>query len=852
MRKALVLATFLGLLCGTPDTAAGGGSYAGRSLAEVLVELQELGLKVVFSSAVVTADMVVEAEPQPGDLRAVLDQVLEPHGLRAEDGPGGTVRVVVAPSVAELPRGGELRGTVTVAGGPPPGRRAEVAVDGTSLHVATAADGSFLLRDVPPGTYTVTAGAPGCVSRSITAVEVRLGGQQTLSFELLPRSVFLSEVVVTPSHFRLLDERPEARQFLDRDEVRRMPHAADDLYRAVKRLPGAAGGDFTAKINVRGGEQDELLVILDGLELYEPFHLKDFQSVFSIIDSEAVGGVDFLTGGFPVEYGDRMSGVMDIAVATPTGPATTAVEVGTINARFLTQGSFHGGRGRYLVSGRAWYPDSVLRAVSDTSADVVTDYYDVLTRVEHPIGTRSQLAANLLVAYDDLGYRQTDPTEVEDVNAEYGSYDAWLNLRTQWSESVFSQTVLSVGSLTRERDGLVEDVEDGRLEVDDERSFRHLGLGQDWSLEIGPRNLLKLGFDVVRQEAVYDYLSTSTLQDPDSPTDPLPPATEIDTHLEPSGTSYSLYAADRLQLGEPLIVELGLRWDRQTWIGDHQLSPRVNLRYALGDATALRAAWGRFHQSQRLNELQVEDGVEEFYPAQLARHWLLSVEHVLAPGIAARLELFRKDLDDLRPRYENLFSPLHLFPEAEADRIQVAPERGLVRGLEIVVKGSSGRALSWWASYVLSRAEDRIDGTWQPRSWDQTHAATFGLNLTLPRAWTIGATGLAHTGWPTTPVSGEVVVDEEGESDVEPTVGTRNSDRYPSYFRLDLRVSKLFRTTHGELTVYVEVLNATNRDNVCCTEDFAFAVGPDGAVTTVPELRSWAPLIPSIGIGWRF
>jgi hypothetical protein len=112
--------------------------------------------------------------------------------------------------------------------------------------------------------------------------------------------------------------------------------------------------------------------------------------------------------------------------------------------------------------------------------------------------------------------------------------------------------------------------------------------------------------------------------------------------------------------------------------------------------------------------------------------------------------------------------------------------------------------------------------------------------------------GLAHTGWPTTPVSGEIVPGDGGELRVEPVVGERNSDRYPSFFRLDLRISKTFRTAHGELELFAEVLNATDRDNVCCTEDFELEIGPGGTVLTRPELRYWAPIVPTLGVGWRF
>ena len=851
-RPTLAIVLVLALAPQAAD-AQDSGRFAGRPLAEVLTDLQAEGLQIVFSTAVVQPSMVVQSEPQGDDPRNILDQVLRPHGLRAEDAPSGKILILAAARVdSATPATGSIQGIVTVGGNRVGITDLVIAVDGTGLQATTLDDGRFVIDDIPAGRYTVTATSSAFTTQSIDDVGVMPGQVSRLRFDLLPVSVFLNEVIVTPSHFRLLEEQPESRQFLSREEVRQMPHAADDLYRAVKRLPGAAGGDFTAKINVRGGEQDELLVILDGLELYEPFHLKDFQSVFSIIDSEAVGGVDFLTGGFPVEYGDRMSGVMDISVATSTGPATTAIEVSTINARLLTQGSFNRSRGQYFVSARAWYPDALIGAARDTATEVFTDYYDVLAKIEHEVGRRSRLSVNLLAAFDDLGYAISTEDAVEDVRAEYGSYSTWLNLRTEWSGDLYSRTVLSAGRLRRQRVGLVDDVEDGRLDVDDRRSFDFVGLGQDWTIELSGSNILKAGFDVVRQEALYDYVSTSTFRDPDSPTEPLPPITVVDIHLEPEGTAYSLYLADRIRITDPLVVEFGLRWDRQTWIGDHQLSPRVNLMYTLGDRTTLRAAWGRFYQSQRLNELQVEDGVDQFFPAQQANHWLLSVEHSFSPGLTSRLEIFRKDLSNLRPRYENLFSPIELFPESESDRIRVAPERGLVRGLEIVFKGSTGSSHSWWDSYVLARAEDRIDGVWEPRSWDQKHALTAGLNLSLPHEWTFSIAGVYHSGWPTTPVSGEVGIDENGEPDIEPILGPRNSARYAPYARIDLRVGKLFPTTRGGLTLYLEVINLTNRENVCCTEGFDFEIENDLSVTVIPETRNWVPIIPTLGIGWRF
>jgi len=463
--------------------------------------------------------------------------------------------------------------------------------------------------------------------------------------------VFLEEIVVTPSHTRIVAEQPEPRQSLGREEIRQIPHLADDLYRAVKQLPGAAGSDVSATLNIRGGNADEVLVVLDGLELYEPFHLKGFLNVFSTIDSGAVGGVDLMTGGFPAEYGDRMSGVMDITTRAPAKPSATSVALGTLNGRVLTSGISPDDRTDWLVSARGWYPDLLLDQIN-------TDYYDLLAKVQHRIGSRTTVSLNLLAAYDDLGYRD----EPEHLRAEETSEHLWLTSRTDWSQALSSRTVLASGDIDRERIGGNVDVEDGALEVADIRGFNFIQLKQDWAFDIRDRQLFKWGIDVKRLSARYDY---SRRTDRDS----------IGIQLRPRGHSYGAYIAERFRVGDSLIAELGLRWDHQFWIEDeNQVSPRVNVMYTLGSHSVFRAAWGRYFQSQRLNELQVGDGVTAFSRPEVAEHWLTSFERQFARGFGLRVEVYNKELSQLRPRYENLFSPIDIFPEAEDDRVRVAPK----------------------------------------------------------------------------------------------------------------------------------------------------------------------------------
>src|SRR5205085_8278547 len=129
---------------------------------------------------------------------------------------------------------------------------------------------------------------------------------------------------------------PGRGETLSGEELNRIPNPSDDAVRAVQHLPGVTGAEASAEVNIRGGRPDETVIAIDGLELNEPFHLKDFFNVFSTLDSTAVGRVDLMTGAFPAEWGDRMGGVIDMSLLSPSAPESSSLSIGSLNGRFTS------------------------------------------------------------------------------------------------------------------------------------------------------------------------------------------------------------------------------------------------------------------------------------------------------------------------------------------------------------------------------------------------------------------------------------------------------------------------------------------------------------------------------------
>jgi outer membrane receptor protein involved in Fe transport len=258
----------------------------------------------------------------------------------------------------------------------------------------------------------------------------------------------------------------------------------------------------------------------------------------------------------------------------------------------------------------------------------------------------------------------------------------------------------------------------------------------------------------------------------------------------------------------------------------------------------VRLALGRFAQSLRIHELRLPDGLTSYEPAEVSKQLDLSYHHRFASGWSVRFDGYLHELSQVHPHYENLFQPVELFPEVEADRVLVAPQAARLTGIELSFTAQPGGALQWWASYTWSSAADLIDGVSVPRSWDQTHALTALVGRRWPRGWSLAVVGSAHTGWPTTPVSGRPIENPDGATSIEPVLGPRNSGRLPTYARLDVKAGRTITTAKGSISIELSVTNLTDRDNACCVDEIGLG--------TDHELGYWPGITPSLQLLFSF
>lgn len=738
---------------------------------------------------------------------------------------------------------------------------AEVGLDPPVIKTVSAdSEGYFTLRAVPEGSYRVIAVAPGFAPGEVSIELSRESPPPELLIRLRAAEVTLDSIDVVGS-YSIGRDAPARSSALTAEELRELPHFGDDIVRAVTVLPGVTSNDASAEFNVRGSLMREVRYEIDGLEIFEPYHLKDYQGIFSIIDPEMLGGVDLFTGGFPVEYGDRSAGVLDLETFSPDGRAHE-VGVSLLNAWGSTSDRWEGGS--YFASARRGWLDIVLDIVGDEEEEDEVrrgsgpTYWDVLSKVSFDLGPKQDLTVQALLSSDSNDEfereREDGGFEEESTDSSYGNYYLWARHIASLGQTGLVESMLSIGQVDRDR-RTTEDSPTRNFEIRDVRTLDVLQGRQDLSWQFGDEHLVKAGWEARRYEAEYDYFNQLALIDVVASAFGVQPITRFTGTFE--SEHLGLYLADRWEITPRFVIEAGARWDRHSLTDEDHISPRINGVLDFGSGWRGRFAWGHFHQSQRPNELQVEDGETTFLGAERAEHRILGLERTFRARAASwevRLEAYQRLIEDVRPRYENVFQTFVLNPETANDRILIAPDAAEARGAELFLTRRGGGTFDWWINYAWSEAKDSLDDREVLRATDQTHAMNLSVSWRPSPRWSFNGVWIYHTGWPTTPVSATLASGMDGEPIAVPVISELRSDRLDDYHRLDVRASRRFALRRGVLELFIDVQNLYNRRNDAGFEVDGgnFLVDDQGNAVYQPTPEEWLGLLPSFGISWTF
>jgi outer membrane receptor protein involved in Fe transport len=640
----------------------------------------------------------------------------------------------------------------------------------------------------------------------------------------------LDEVSVYASRYAIDGGLAEPRE-LSPTDIERVPGSHDDALRALHSLPGLAS-NASGRPYIRGSLSEDVLVRYDGIPLLDPFHLKNFHSLISAIDPAGIERIEVFSGGFPVRYGTRSGGVIDI-----TAPSYAAGHEYRASASLISAGVSSIGK-----SDR--WPLEWLGAIRHSTLDLLDpvvdgfgkpEFSDTLGRVRW-VTENGAWTAGWLLLDDRLELGSAGDEEI--ALARYRDEYVWLARDHRFGDSLRTRGSLVITSAERGRVGTLmrPGVANGTL--DEVRNFDGLDFANDWTYERGESSTYTFGAGLAATRAAYRYSRHSEFAPQIAATFGRPLAEDLQLAVSPEVVTYSVYAANRHKWAR-FEAELGLRLDGQHYEGEGegnhtQISPRLNLRYDFARQWRLYGSIGRFSQAQHVEEWRVEEAQQTPDAAQVSIHSVLGLEYDTASGARLGLEGYTKRWTTVSAYFDNQLHPLALLPDLAPDRVRVKPHRSESSGLEFSVRKPISGSLTGWGTLAWSRVADefRVDAD-VLRSWDQPLAVNAGLAWKGARA-SISALAGWHRGWPTTRL------------ELTPQLlGPRNKERWGDYYSLDLRGSWTWKFASGDLSLVLDVTNATHRHNECC-----LVLEQEGSAIEA-DVEHWLPAIFNLGITYR-
>jgi hypothetical protein len=655
--------------------------------------------------------------------------------------------------------------------------------------------------------------------------------------------------------------------------IRRIPAFLGevDIIKAMQLLPGVTStSEGSSGFSVRGGAPDQNLVMLEHAPIFSTSHAMGF---FPLFNNDAIEKVTIYKGDIPVEYGSRLSSILDIELKDGSmTDYSIKGGIGMLSTRISVDGPIIKDKLSFLVSGRRSYFDLFLPLASEPELKSTRMYFwDLSGKLTYKMNNNNRLT------FSSYGSNDVMDMGTMGMRASYGNRLTSLEWEHDFNDKLHAKLSLNYIKYICNMD-----IKSGELGISSAIGMENAGIKYDFDYKTNENHNLSFG-----------YQGTLHMFEPGDFTQSVGGGLITDANGNPLDVSYSeflprmygienaLYIGNRQKLTPRLSLQYGLRTSSFSNIGDDNVfyydkdyavadsiqygkgeiyhtdwsfEPRIGVDFSINDNNSIK-----FNYSRTTQYVQLAQNSAAGLPQD---RWFSSNPNI-KPQMANMFTLsyFRDLFDDswefsTELYYKDLHNVIDFKDHAslmvnEKMYGELRTGTGKAYGAEFLIKRTKG-ALNGWISYTLSRATRKIntinDGRSYLAPYDRPHNLSVVLNYEINDRLDLAATWVYYTGTPYTVPVGKAEV----EGLIIPIYSDRNAFRLPDYHRMDLSLNirpKKESKNRGKYDFNVSVYNVYNRANAWY---ITYKTDEDNPKKTYAELSYLFGFIPSVTYNFYF
>ncbi|MEP7229107.1 MAG: TonB-dependent receptor [Ginsengibacter sp.] len=743
-----------------------------------------------------------------------------------------------------------------------------ISVAGLSKGITSNSYGFFSIS-LTTGTYTFVCSNVGYATQ---IKKIDLTGDVAFNFEMSPKITTEQTVIISS---RKRDANVKNAQMgkidLSINQIKAIPAFLGevDVLKTIQLLPGVqSAGEGSSGLYVRGGGPDQNLILLDDAVVYNTGHLFGF---FSIFNGDAIKNTSLIKGGMPAQYGGRLSSVLDIAMKEGNDK-NFQVEggIGLIASRFSIQGPVKKNKASFIISARRTYVDALVKPfIKKTNSFSGSGYYfyDLNAKINYKISEKDHIYLSGYFGKDKFDF--VNGKQSLNVHIPWGNATGTFRWNHVLNNRLFSNTTLVYNDYN-----FNFGANQNNFEINLKSGIKDWNIKQDFDLYPFTNHKIKFG-------ALYTYhtFTPSVLTGKQDSVEFMP-----NNAQQKYSHEGAVYVQDDWDISDKIKINAGIRESVFQQVGKYKIyttdangnrldstvykkgepvktyfafEPRFTIRYALDDATSIKASVTRNAQYIHLvsnagTTLPTDIWVPSTLKVKPQISWLYALglfKNFNDNTYETSLEVYYKDLQN-QIEYEEGYTPATL----EDTENFFTFGRGKSYGTELFINKTKGR-LTGWLGYTLSWTFRKFpglnSGEQYPAKYDRRHDISLVGIYELSKKWKLSGTFVYGSGNAATLPQRFYIYDGV----LTQQYSRINEYRLPSYHRLDVAATYSPKK-HPERKLKSEwvfsVYNIYSRKNPYFIYFDQTGNPYNGTLEVQAKQVSLFPVIPSVTWNFKF